>query len=251
MLDKGGGSADKERRLDGAGARTFFLTLLQPHVLMPILVVAAVGGVWLSSGGGSAGGSDLEHFHEMRLARHRTGGGGGRDENVVAMSAAEARQRREHEPLPPAAPDDAELQEVTGGKVKRGEDGEVDCFQFSTCAACREHECGWCLGDAWCVKDEPNICQDQVICRSHACCSHTRIPRVLLTPPPTCPRIYYAFLTRARVSAANYQFDHIGFASEQLECPKDGVTQKQIEANLIKSLRANKILPPDEPDGDA
>jgi hypothetical protein len=44
------------------------------------------------------------------------------------------------------------------------------------------------------------------------------------------------------------QFDHIGYASEQLECPKDGVTQKQIEANLIKSLRANKILPPDESD---
>ena len=57
--------------------------------------------------GSSGGGSDLQHFHEMRLARHRTAGGG-RDENVVAMSAAEARQRREHEPLPPAAPDDAE-----------------------------------------------------------------------------------------------------------------------------------------------
>jgi hypothetical protein len=44
----------------------------------------------------------------------------------------------------------------------------------------------------------------QVICRSHVCCSHTRIPRVLLTPPPTCPRVY-TFLTRARVSAVNYQ----------------------------------------------
>ena len=39
----------------------------------------------------------------------------------------------------------------------------------------------------------------QVICRSHACCScahsHTRIPRVLLTPSPTCPPVH-AFLTR-------------------------------------------------------
>jgi hypothetical protein len=48
-------------------------------------------------------------------------------------------------------------------------------------------------------------CIEQVICRSHSCCSHTRIPRVLLTPNPTCPRVY-AFLTRARVSAANYQW---------------------------------------------
>ena len=41
---------------------------------------------------------------------------------------------------------------------------------------------------------------DQVTCRSHACCSpHGRKPRVLLTPSPTCPRVY-AFLTRARGS---------------------------------------------------
>jgi hypothetical protein len=33
----------------------------------------------------------------------------------------------------------------------------------------------------------------KVICRSHTCSSHTRIPCVLLTPPPTCPRVY-AFL---------------------------------------------------------
>ena len=29
----------------------------------------------------------------------------------------------------------------------------------------------------------------KVICRSHACYSRTRIPRVLLTPSPTCPRV--------------------------------------------------------------
>jgi prolyl 4-hydroxylase len=44
---------------------------------------------------------------------------------------------------------------------------------------------------------EHSGCPVKVICRSLACCSHTRISRVLLTPPPTCPRVY-AFLTRTR-----------------------------------------------------
>ena len=35
---------------------------------------------------------------------------------------------------------------------------------------------------------------EKVICRSHACCSQTRIPRVLLTPPPTCPCVSHAEL---------------------------------------------------------
>jgi hypothetical protein len=53
-----------------------------------------------------------------------------------------------------------------------------------------------------------NISLKQVICRSHACSSHTRFPRVLLTPSPTCPRVY-AFLTRARVSAAKLPGTHL------------------------------------------
>jgi hypothetical protein len=45
--------------------------------------------------------------------------------------------------------------------------------------------------------------QKVIICRSHA--YSTR----MLTPSPTCPRVY-AFLTRARISAANYQGHGLG-----------------------------------------
>ena len=206
---------DKERRMDAAGARTLLLTLLQPHVLMPLLVMTCIGGVWLCSGPSANSDTDLLHFHELRLAKQRqASGGAGIDEHLAVMSAAEARARRELEPLPP--PDELsseQLTAVTGGKVTHGDgnghkaalkleaDGSVDCFQFTTCAACRENECGWCVGNAWCVKDEPNICEDQ--------------------------------------------FDHIGYASDQLQCPADGPTAAKLEQDIEKTLRAQKILPPE------
>jgi len=83
----------------------------------------------------------------------------------------------------------------------------------------------------------------KVICRSHACCSsHTRIPRVLLTPSPTCPCVY-AFLTRARVSAANDKGDSmeapavIARAEGQTERKE---RQQQEVRDIVKRLNSEK-----------
>ena len=67
------------------------------------------------------------------------------------------------------------------------------------------------------VLPPPPIKPAKVICRSHACCSPTRISRVLLTPSPTCPLVH-AFLTRARVSAANYKWDAVTELSSFISC---------------------------------
>ena len=87
--------------MDAAGARTLLLTLLQPHVLMPLLVMMCIGGVWLCSGPSANTDADLLHFHELRLAKQRRGSGSvGAEEQLAVMSAAEARARRELEPEP-------------------------------------------------------------------------------------------------------------------------------------------------------
>ena len=30
----------------------------------------------------------------------------------------------------------------------------------AACEACVDNGCGWCIGQAWCVKDEANICDN-------------------------------------------------------------------------------------------
>lgn len=236
----------KQRRMDSArvqtGARSVCMTIMQPHVLMPLLVLAALTGLFVTKAHHAAAhDADAEaayrnsmHFREhtdpRAQARRRAAdaaaaealhaAGGSAAGQVI--SAAEARARREVEPekksLPPTAapspkdtggipkadlkaalrdfyndfdPDKAEednlehivhkykaLDIVQGLEAKYGreaipaalekllpaapkEDLWGDrCFKFEDCEACVENGCGWCIGQAWCVQDKANICDD-------------------------------------------------------------------------------------------
>ena len=238
----------KQRRMDSArvqtGARSVCMTIMQPHVLMPLLVLAALTGLFVTKAHHAAAhDADAEaayrksmHFREhtdpRAQARRRAANaaaaealdaaGGSAAGHVI--SVAEARARREVEPqkkeplatIAPSAkakeaggiskadlksalrsfyndfdPDKAAddnlehivhkykpLDIVQGLESKYGREAmpaaltkllpEVPkedlwgdrCFKFEDCESCVENGCGWCIGQAWCVKDEANICDD-------------------------------------------------------------------------------------------
>ena len=123
---------DKQRR--GGTLKRVLITLLEPHCFLPIVLFFLIGGVMVFRS------QDDSH---ATAVHHATAAG------LNVMSASEARAKRQQE---------SPKKVVAVFKEREHVNEAYPCDDYDDCQSCVSGGCGWCLGQGWCVEDQPGIC---------------------------------------------------------------------------------------------